>query len=174
MSKPVDPGETGDNTPSKTRVKNEMEALQKVGMRLTGLSKEQLGKIPMNEALAQAVHEYRRLKKHEAKRRQGQYIGRIMRDSDVQPIIDALDKIDANQAMHIQHFHSIEQWRERLLLDPHALTDFFTIYPEADKQQLRQLIDKTRREQKRGKDAGSNRKLFRFIRSTMESFPHPH
>ena len=115
MSKPSNPQDAGETVISRTQIKQEMEALQKIGMRLTALNPDQLEQIPMGETLAGAIHEYQRLKKNEAKRRQGQYIGRIMRNADPEAILNALNKLDASQLQHARHFHILEQWRERLI-----------------------------------------------------------
>jgi ribosome-associated protein len=169
MSKPSNQQDATDTLISRTQIKQEMEALQKIGMRLTALNPDQLAQVPMDETLAGAVHEYQRLKKNEAKRRQGQYIGRIMRNSDPEAIINALNEFDASQRQHVQHFHVLEQWRERLIDEPQALTEFFDAYPEADKLKLKQLIAKTIKERKQAKNSGAKRKLFHLIRSTIET-----
>lgn len=153
---------------SKSQVKREMTALQKLGERLTQLNQEQLSKVPLEENLAAAIKEYQRLKKNEAKRRQLQYIGRLMRDADADAIQHAINRFDASQAEHTQLFHLIENWRERLLNDGDAITEFISSYPGADIQALRQLIRTTQKERRQNKDLGSYRKLFRQLREIIE------
>lgn len=153
---------------SKTQIKREMEALQKLGERLTAFNKEQLSQIPLDENIAAAVHEYQRLKKREAKRRQLQYIGRLMRDTDAEAISQAVHRFDASHTEHTRHFHQIESWRERLLNESTAVTEFVSQYPSTDVQALRQLIRKAQKEQSQGKDLGGARKLFRHIREIIE------
>lgn len=154
---------------SKSRIKREMEELQKLGQQLTRLNKEQLATIPLEENLRSAISEYKRLRKNEALRRQLQYIGRLMRGADEQPIRAAINRLDASQAEHTQHFHQLERWRERLLEDKQSLTEFISEYPDVEVQTLRQLIRGTLKEKKQGKDLGSYRKLFRLIRETAEN-----
>ena len=169
MPKQFDPKDHEELPKSRTQIKLEAEALQKLGQRLTQLNAAQLEQIPMDDKLAQAVHEYQRLKKNEAKRRQGQYIGRIMRDTDAQALEDALNIFDASKTKHAQHFHILEKWRGRLLNDPQALTEFLQEFPETNNQQLRQLIRKTKKEKEQNKDLGASKKLFRLIRETIET-----
>lgn len=154
---------------SKTQIKREMDALQELGKRLTQLNQEQLKLVPMDDNLADAITEYQRLKKHEAKRRQLQYIGRLMRNTDAEAIAHAVHVFDASQAEHTQHFHLIERWREQLMADPGAVTQFISEFPQVDSQQLRQLIRNALKQQKQGKDLGGYKKLFRFIRDVLEN-----
>lgn len=153
---------------SKSQIKREMEALQKLGEKLIRLNDEQLATVPLDENMTAAISEYKRLKKNEAKRRQMQYIGRLMRNSDVGNITEALNRLDASQTEHAQHFHQIERWRERLLKDTGALTEFISQHPRIEVQTLRQMIRNTLKEQTQGKDLGSYRKLFRLIRKATE------
>ena len=160
---------------SKSQIKREMDALQAIGLRLTKLNKEQLDQVPMGETLDAAIREYQRLKIGEATRRQMQYIGRIMRtyDDDDSEIIAEITRVinsfDASHVEHTQRFHHIENWRDRLLKEKNALTDYLTQYPEADVQHLRQLIRNAQKEQSQEKNLGSVRKLFRYLREISEA-----
>ena len=160
---------------SKSQLKREMEALQAIGLRLTELNREQLDQVPMGETLEGAIREYQRLKKGEATRRQMQYIGRIMRSLDeddagaIAAITHVINSFDASHIEHTQRFHQIENWRDRLLKDKTALTDYLTQYPEADVQHLRQLIRNAQKEQAQQKNLGSIRKLFRYLRELAEA-----
>ena len=93
---------------SKSQIKREMEALQALGLRLTELNSDQLDQVPMGESLGGAIREYQRLKKGEAKRRQMQYVGRVMRsidEDDIEAITHAINRFDASQVEHTQRFH---------------------------------------------------------------------
>lgn len=157
---------------SKSQIKREMDNLQELGERLTQLNREQLDQVPMGDKLGIAVREYQRLKKNEAKRRQLQYIGRIMRsleDEETDAIAHVIKSFDASQVEHAQRFHQIENWRDRLLSDNSALTDYLSQYPEADVQHLRQLIRNAQKEQLQQKNLGCSRKLFRYLREIAEA-----
>jgi len=160
---------------SKSQLKREMDALQAIGLRLTKLNSVQLDQVPMGETLDGAIREYQRLKVGEATRRQMQYIGRIMRtydedDAEVIPAITrAINSFDASHVEHTQRFHHIENWRDRLLKEKNALTDYLAQHPEADAQHLRQLIRNAQKEQSQQKNLGSTRKLFRYLREISEA-----
>ncbi|MEZ5525201.1 MAG: ribosome biogenesis factor YjgA [Pseudomonadales bacterium] len=157
---------------SKSQLKREVEALQELGKRLTGLNDEQLGQVPMPDTLERAIREYKRLKKGEALRRQLQYIGRLMRsleETEIEAIDQTIKRFDASQVEHAQRFHLLENWRDRLLNDKDALTDYLGQHPLADAQHLRQLIRNAQKEQAQQKNLGSVRKLFRYLRDIAES-----
>ena len=153
---------------SKTQRKKEMLALQELGTALVGLSDNELSQIPLQGDLAAAINEARRLKQREAKRRQLQYIGRLMRDTDIDAIQTAYRQLTEKNHRHVQQHHLVEQWRERLLGENHsALTEFLQRYPDCDSQHLRQLIRGALKEQQHNKPPAQARKLFRYLRDTI-------
>ena len=81
--------------PSKSQLKRDSHALQDLGKALVELNADQLAKIPMPEDLLEAIHDWQRFKKHEARRPQLQYIGKLMRDIDATPIAEAVGKLDS-------------------------------------------------------------------------------
>lgn len=131
---------------SKSELKREMERLQAVGNRLLELSAEKLREFPLEESLLLALLESQRLKSHEAKRRQLQYIGRLMRDADVEAIEKALDFNDPSSEVHLQLTVLCERWRAELIEDPDAVARFFDAFPQADRQHLRQLVRNAQQE----------------------------
>ena len=108
-------------TPSKTRRKHEMLELQELGVELISLDDEALGALELPEALLDAVAQARRITKHEARRRQLQYIGKLMRGVDAGPIRAMLDARRARARGQTAVFRRVEAWRERLLDDPSSL-----------------------------------------------------
>ena len=172
MKNTPDDFEDSSEEKSKSQLKREMDALQSIGKRLTALNSDQLDQVPMPDTLETAIREHQRLKKGEALRRQLQYIGRLMRkldEEEVDQIIQAIKQFDASQAEHTQHFHQLENWRDRLLTEKDALTDYLSQHPAADAQHLRQLIRNTQRELSQQNNQGSSRKLFRYLREIAES-----
>jgi len=158
-----------DEIVSKTKRKQEMTELQKLGAKLVELPESQLEEFPMDEQLRDAVLEAKRLKAHEARRRQMQYIGRLMRDVDPAPLRERLEAITGHSAQAAAQHRRLEAWRERLLADDGALTAFAAEYPSADLQALRTLIRNTRKEQKEAKPPRSYRELFRLIKECSSS-----
>jgi len=156
-----------DEPTSKTRRKQDMQALQDLGVELVELNDEQLASMQLPESLLEAVQEARRLTKHEARRRQMQYIGRVMRDIDPAPLRDRLDAWKGQGREHTAQLHAIERWREELLADDPALARFLSAYPRADSQKVRALIRNARREQKDTLPPKSYRELFRVLRDAI-------
>ena len=160
-----------DEVISKTKRKQEMTALQSLGAQLVALPESQLAEIPMDDPLREAVLEAKRIKSHEVKRLQMQYIGRLMRDVDPAPLRERLDAITGHSAQAAAQHRRLEAWRERLLADDGALTAFAAEYPDADIQAIRTLIRNARKEQKEAKPPRAYRELFRLIKECSGSNP---
>jgi ribosome-associated protein len=160
-----------DGIVSKTKRKQEMTALQTLGARLVDLPESQIAELPMEENLREAVLEAKRITSHEAKRRQMQYVGRLMREIDPAALRERLEAITGHSARAAATHRRLEAWRERLLADDEALTAFAAEHPDADLQALRTLIRNTRKEQKAAKPPRSYRELFRLIKECSDSSP---
>lgn len=144
---------------SKTQRKNQMLALQKLGQALVELPSAQLALIPLDASLADAIAAARSIKSHEAKRRQLQYIGKLMREIDPLPIQTALDAVQFKNQKSKAKFHLVERWRDKLLAEGDVkLQEFMDQYPQADAQHIRQLLRQ---------DAQTE--LFRYLRDLIES-----
>jgi ribosome-associated protein len=153
-----------DELISKTRRKKDMHALQSLGASLVELSAAHLERMTLPAALAAAVHEARRLSSHEARRRQVQYIGKLMRELDAEPIRAQLAAVLGGSAEERARHQRLEHWRTRLLEDDAALTEFVAAHPTGDLQQLRALIRNARREQAEGRPPRAFREMFRVLR----------
>jgi ribosome-associated protein len=154
-----------DDLVSKTRRKREMHGLQALGAALVELPEAQLAEIELEATLLEAVLEAKRIRSHEAKRRQLQYIGRLMREVDPEPIRAQLAAIEGSSAQAAAAHRRLEAWRERLLSDDGALTRFAAEHPRADLQEIRALIRNARKEQKEGKPPRAYRELFRVLKT---------
>jgi ribosome-associated protein len=155
---------------SKSQRKRDSTALQKLGAALVELSAERLAKIEMPDNLRLAVQDARRITKHEARRRQMQYIGKLMRSTDPAPIQAALDAISGVSAAENQRMHRLERLRLRLLEDETAaLAEIVAAYPAADLQQLRQLRRNALKEQEQSKPPRAFREIYRFLKSLEEA-----
>lgn len=153
-----------DELTSKTKKKQEMHALQKLGAALVDLSAAHFGSMALPEALQLAVQEARRIRSHEAKRRQMQLIGKLMRRLDPEPIRAQLAAVSGGSARERARHQRLEHWRARLMEDDAALTAFASEHRDADLQNLRSLLRNARKEQKDGKPPRAYRELFRLIR----------
>ena len=153
--------------PSKSQRKREMHELQDLGAQLVELSEQQLASIDLPERLRDAVMDAREITKFEARRRQLQYIGKLMRAVDPEPIRRKLALRKAASQTHTARLHLIERWRERLLDDEAALSELLTEQPQADAARLRLLIRNVQREREAGQPPKSFRALYRLLDETL-------
>ncbi|MDH4188922.1 MAG: DUF615 domain-containing protein [Betaproteobacteria bacterium] len=149
---------------SKTRRKQAMHELQSLGAALLELPPAQLANLALPEKLALALREARSMTRHEARRRQIQYIGRLMREVDAEPIRARLATIRGHSAEATAQQRRLEQWRTRLVEDDGALTEFVSEFPRADAQALRTLVRNARKEHNEGRPPRAFRELFRALR----------
>ena len=161
--------EEDDRPPSKSQIKREMTALQSLGEALVELSDKQLATIPVPEQLLEQIALVKRIKHNSGKRRQMQYIGKIMREIDVEPIQAAFEELQSGRKALARQFHRLEQWRDRLLEEGNdAIEALLDEYPQANRQQLRQLVRLAQKEQSLGKAPTNSRKLFRYIKEIAD------
>lgn len=152
-----------DARPSKTQRKKEMTALQALGARLTRLNGEQLQRLPLPDRLREAIVAAQKITAHEGRRRQMQYIGKLMRLVEAEPIERALDDLTGDSRAAVALMHRCERWRDRLLDDDAALTDLLKTQPGADVQALRAMIRAARRERDGNLPPKHARELYRWL-----------
>ena len=160
-----------DEGPSKTKRKQEMTALQTLGEAIVALKKSQIDQLHLPESLLDAVLEGKRLTKHEAIRRQMQYIGKLMRSVDEQPIQQQIDAWNGVNNQETVRLHQLEMWRDRLLAEDAALSEYLSAHPGCDAQHLRTLIRNARKEHAANRPPSSFRALFRWLRESEMSPP---
>ncbi len=160
-----------DETLSKTRRKQQMHALQKLGVDLVELSKDRLAQIELPERLSIEVREAQRITTHEGRRRQMQFIGKLMRDMDEQAVAAIRERMAAWQGLskaETARMHAMERWRDRLVAEDGALTEFLQLYAGLDAQALRNLIRNARKEHAAGRPPRAYREIFRVVRDAMQ------
>jgi ribosome-associated protein len=160
---------SADEIVSKSQRKREMTALQEMGAELVKLSKSRLEKFDLPDNLLNALLEAQRLTSHGAIRRQMQYIGKVMRDVEIEPIAEQLAIVRGESNAAKAEFHALENWRARLIKDDQALTEWLARHPDGDAQHIRQLIRNARKEETEGKPPKSSRALFRLLRDSDSS-----
>jgi ribosome-associated protein len=160
-----------ENYVSKTKRKQAMTELQDMGEELVKQGNSRLAELNLPEELLTAVQEAKRITANGATRRQMQYIGRLMRNIDVAPIKAKLDAWSGNSKAEAAKFHRLERWRDRLLSDEAALSEFIAEFPATDAQQIRTLIRNARKEAEASKPPKSSRALFKLLREMAESNP---
>lgn len=149
---------------SKTKKKQQMQDLQDLGEELAELSSDWLKKIDIPENLRDALIEAQRMNAHGAKRRQLQYVGKLMRDIDAEPIRAALANIRGESAVEVARMHRLERLRTRLMEDEKTLSEIAEAFPGADLQHLRSLRRSALKEQEGQKPPRSYRAIFQTLK----------
>ena len=155
---------------SKTQVKRELHALVDLGERLTTLKPDLLNRLPLTDGLRRALADAPKHTANIARKRHILFIGKLMRDQDIDAILTLIDQLDASTRQYNERFHGLERWRDRLLGgDDSVLESFVGDYPEADRQHLRQLIRQAQHEAAQSKPPAASRKIFKYIRELDEA-----
>lgn len=162
----VEPVDT-DEPISKSERKRRAHRLQALGRRLAEHKLEEVAELGLPDALLSAIADYQRFPSHGAKRRQLQFIGRIMRDMDPDALQEALDRLQGESAASRYEFHQLERWRERLLEEPDALTAFMAEHPDVNAQQLRHRVAQVHAAATDEQRRTAYRALFRFLREEL-------
>lgn len=158
-----------DYIKSKSQVKREMTALQKLGEQLIELNDKQLATVPVEEKLLDAILEARKMPHREARRRHLQFIGRLMRETNHEEIQAAVDKLQARSDQYVHRQHQIERFRDLLMEgDKQIFQTLVTNCPGIDVQHLKQLVRSAQKERDENLPPKSARKLFAFIREQLE------
>lgn len=154
---------------SKTEMKEDMSALQALGEELVGLKSSSLDKFPISDDLRQAIDNAQRFK-NEAKRRQLQYIGKLMRQIDPAPIQAELDKLRNKHSQATAELHKLEQMRDRIVTDvDSAIENVMDLYPDTDRQRLRQLARQAQKEKASNKPPKASREIFQILKELKEA-----
>lgn len=175
-ARPPDPGIDEDGRPSKTQRKRDSQALQSLGEDLASLPGHRLDPLDLPPALREAIEALRQTRSHEGRRRQQQYIGKLMRSVDPQPLREAVAQARLGGAVDALQLHEAERWRTELLADDSALTRWMAQRPATDLRRLRSLVEQARAQRRAETQAGiaqrqerSHRELFRFIREGLRA-----
>jgi ribosome-associated protein len=170
----------GTDHASRTDLKRESTELQKLGESLLTLRADLMQGLPLSEKLQEAIAEAKRITNFEGKRRQMQFIGKLMRGLDeetLQAIRDALEVQQKGSARDAMTLHEAERWRDDLIAKPDALDEWLRAHPETDTQQLRALIRQAHKDVQPDQDAISKglaprqgrayREIFQLVREQL-------
>ncbi len=155
-----------DERPSKTRRKRDMLELQALGESLLGLADDKLERLPIAGALLDAIRLARNITSREGRRRQLQYIGRLMRDVDADALRNALSDETREHRAANARMHAAERWRERILADDRALHDWLERHPQT-REAIEPLVPRARAEMAGGGPARACRELYRKLRDGL-------
>ncbi len=154
--------------PSKSQLKREMTALQKLGEILVEAPRDRVKRVPMPEDVLDAILECQKISSHEGRRRQLQFVGKKMRtltEAEVAVIQATVDGWRGASRAEAAALHAIERQRDKLLADDGALTELRAQHPQLDMQQLRTLIRNARKEQAENKPPKAYREIFQLLKS---------
>lgn len=162
--------------PSKSQLKREMTALQKLGEELVAEPRDRVKRLPLPEDVRDAILECQAIKDHEGRRRQMQYVGKKMRgleEDELAAVQRMLDSWRGASKADTAALHALERRRDRLLKDDNALTELLSEYPQADVQQLRTLIRNARKEQAESKPPKAYREIFQILKELQSGSSAP-
>lgn len=162
--------ESGDDRPSKSERKRRSDDLQSLGEALIELSAAELEALPLPDQLRDAVELARRITAHGGLYRQKQYIGKLMRKIDAEPIRQAIEARRDRERVEALRFHRVEQWRDKLLTEGvEAVAKLQAEFPNIDGAAIRSLTERARKEQQTSsqKITPAGRELFRVLRESM-------
>jgi ribosome-associated protein len=173
MGKMTSGGEDGgdeefrEQRPSKSARKREAATLQELGLQLAALPDREIAELDLPEKLTTALRDLRRLPTHGAQLRQRQYIGKLMRSIDPEPLLARLKERKQRHDVEVRHFQKIENWRERLLQEPAAVEQLLDEYAAADRGELSRLLEKAAKERAEQRSPSASRELFAFLRRLL-------
>jgi len=160
--------ETEQQLASKSARKREAASLQELGVKLSALPDQEIKDLDLPENLFIALRALRRLPSHGAQVRQRQYIGKLMREIDPEPVLAKLAERKQRHDVEIRQFQQIERWRDRLLSeDGMAVDEFLHEIPAADRATLVRLIEKANRERAEQRSPVGARELFAYLRQML-------
>lgn len=153
---------------SKSQRKRDANAAQDLGKNILTLSQDDQNSIDLPDSLVQALNDARKIKKNSALKRQLQYIGKLMRHIEVEPIRQQYLKLTNHYDKDIKALHQLENWRDRLLRDgDKALEELLHEAPNADRQHVRQLVRQSAKETKLKKPPKSAREIFKYLKMIL-------
>ncbi|CAK7032093.1 MAG: hypothetical protein DELT_02833 [Desulfovibrio sp.] len=163
-----------DGYVSRSQKKRDSTAAQKTGSSLAALSEGDLKNLDLPEPLVAAILDWKKFPGHEAKRRQMQYIGKLMREMDGAAIQEKLDALLAPSRAEKELLHTVEAFRDTLLtvdeteLDAELL-QFTTKWPKAPAARLRHLAVTARDEKRKKRPPKASRELFRLLKDIISA-----
>lgn len=160
-----------EERPSKSERKRAAQAAQELGEALILLSDAELDALDLPERLLDAIRDARRITSRAAAVRQRQYIGKLMREIELEPIRAALAARRERASREAERHKRIEAWRERLIREgAEAVDELARWYPDIDRAEWLRRVSNARGEHDRtGSGGPASRELFRALRALMES-----
>jgi ribosome-associated protein len=159
---------------SKSQRRREALEAKTLAARLIALNPGELAGLPLDQPQLNAIAEARRIRSNVARKRQLQYVAKLLRRADLEPVLAALENREQEARRSVARHHRVEEWRDHLLqAGDSALSELLDQRPGADGQELRQHLRRARQEAARGRPPAAARRLFRLLRDMDEAAPLP-
>ncbi len=159
---------------SKSQRRRDALEIKSLALELINLGQSKLGQVPLDEMVRSAIMEARKMNSNGARKRQLQYVAKLLRRDDPEPILLALEKFDSEARELTGRQHRTEAWRDFLLEEGDgAIGELIRHRPDCDTQAIRQLVRNANRESALNKPPASARNLFRILREMDQAEPLP-
>jgi ribosome-associated protein len=151
-----------DSIKSKTQLKKEADDIQQFGIEISNLPNHKIKELSLSDEIIEAIIFYKEIKKNSAKRRQAQFLGKLLRDFDLSNVTQEMDTLKAFSRLQVKFEHEAELWRDKLINDQSALNEYINEF-QPDLTNLNQTINAARKEFQSNKKSKNYRNLYRII-----------
>jgi|TARA_B110000238_G_C16130951_1_gene441404 ribosome-associated protein len=152
---------------SKTELKKDSKKIQDFGRKISQLTIKNIEIFNFSSKTYEAIIDLKNLKSNSAKKRQVQYVGKLLRETDLTYAFLIMKQLKVSSQKEIQKNHTIEKWRDKLLSSADSITEFFDEYPNINRQLIRQAITNAQKEKKEEKPPKYSRQLFKIIKDII-------
>ena len=152
---------------SKTELKKDSKKIQDFGRKISQLTIKNIERFDFSSNTYEAIIDLKNLKSNSAKKRQVQYLGKLLREIDLTDAFIIMKQLKVSSQKEIQRNHIIEDWRDKLLNNNESITEFVDLYPNINRQSLRQTILNAQKEKNNNKPPKYSKQLFKFIKDII-------
>lgn len=156
-----------DSIKSKTQLKKEADDIQQFGIEISNLPNHKIKELSLSDEIIEAIIFYKEIKKNSAKRRQAQFLGKLLRDFDLSNVTQEMDTLKAFSRLQVKFEHEAELWRDKLINDQSALNEYINEF-QPDLTNLNQTINAARKEFQSDKKSKNYRNLYRIILTNIK------
>ena len=151
-----------DSIKSKTQLKKEADDIQQFGIEISNLPNHKIKELSLSDEIIEAIIFYKEIKKNSAKRRQAQFLGKLLRDFDLSNVTQEMGTIKVFSRLQVKFEHEAELWRDKLINNQSALNEYINEF-QPDLTNLNQTINAARKEFQSDKKSKNYRNLYRII-----------
>ena len=152
---------------SKTELKKDSKKIQAFGKKISELSLDEINSFNFTDSIFNAIKEYKLIKSNAAKKRQVQYLGKLLREIDLTSAYLQMEQLKNGSQLEIRNNHMVEAWRDRLIQDKEALTELINHFPDIDIQKIRQLVQNAIKEKNEKKSPKYYRLIFKYLKENI-------